>query len=282
MVASILITGGTGKTGTYVAKRLARRGVQARLASRSGAGVEDQEGCYFNWHEPQSYAAVLDGIKAVYLVAPQDTTDSLHAMLPFLEQARLADVARFVLLSSSALTEGGPMMGGVHAWLRTHVPEWTVLQPTWFMQNFSEAQHHLTIRDEGRIYTATGNGRVPFIHADDIAAVAVEALLAPKAYNRDFLLTGPETLSYSEVAQVITAAAGRAVSHVNLSETDLIRHLSPLAGPSYAATLSMMDSTIAQGSEDRLSDAVETLTGSKPQSFERFAAEHAPRWAKPV
>ena len=281
-MAAILVTGGTGKTGAYVAKRLARRGVQARVASRSSADVAGQEGCYFDWHEPESYAAALDGIKAVYLVAPQDTTGSLQAMLPFLEQARLTGVVRFVLLSSSALAEGGPLMGGVHAWLRAYVPEWTVLRPTWFMQNFSEAQHHLTIRDEGKIYTATGNGRIPFVHADDIAAAAVEALLASEAYNRDFLLTGPETLSYSEVAEVIAAAAGRSVSHVNLSEVDLTRHLSPFVGPDYAATLARMDGTTAQGSEDRLSSSVAALTGNKPQSFGRFAAEHALLWAKPV
>lgn len=65
-------------------------------------------------------------------------------------------VRRFVLLSASSLEAGGPMMGQVHAYLQSMAPEWAVLRPSWFMQNFSEQQRLATIRDEGAIYSATG------------------------------------------------------------------------------------------------------------------------------
>ncbi len=277
--AAILLIGGTGKTGSRVAKRLAQSSVRARVASRSGGSVAEQEGVRFDWGEPESYTDALKGIEAVYLVAPSDTIDPLGAMLPFLEQARGGGVHRFVLLSASSLEEGGPLMGRVHAWLKAEVPEWAVLRPTWFMQNFSELQHLPSIRDEGNVYTAAGDGRVPFIDANDIAAAAVATLLSPEPYNCDFVLTGPQVLSYDDVAETIAGAAGRSVRHVKLTEAELTqRWTSHGVAPEYAATLAAMDTAIAGGSEDRLSDAVLTLTGDVPRSFEAFAAENASMW----
>ncbi|KXG87025.1 hypothetical protein [Agrobacterium bohemicum] len=61
------------------------------------------------------------------------------------------------------------MMGQIHEYLADHVPEWTVLRPIWFLQNFSHQQHQITIRQENTIYSATGRGRIGFIEAADIA-----------------------------------------------------------------------------------------------------------------
>lgn len=280
--ATILLTGGTGKTGSRIATRLAQSGVRARLASRGGGSVVGQESVRFGWGEPDSYADALKDIEAVYLVAPSDANDPFMAMLPFLERARDGGVRRFVLLSASSLEEGGPLMGRVHAWLKAEVPEWTVLRPSWFMQNFSELQHLPSIREEGKVYTAAGDGRVPFIDADDIAAAAVVTLLSPEPYNRDFLLTGPQMLTYDGVAETIAGAAGRSVEHIKLTEAELAqRWTSHGIAPEYAAVLAAMDTAIAGGSEDRLSDAVSTLTGTAPRSFEAFAAENASRWTLP-
>ncbi|HEV2604757.1 MAG TPA: ergot alkaloid biosynthesis protein, partial [Microvirga sp.] len=73
----------------------------------------------------------------------------------------------------SQFVPGDPMMGEVHAWLATNAPEWAVLRPSWFMQNFSEGPHGRTIREESAIYSATDTGRVGFISADDIAEVGM-------------------------------------------------------------------------------------------------------------
>ena len=119
---------------------------------------------------------------------------------PFLQDALDQGVRRVVQLSSSALPEGAPGLGEVHRLVRSTMPEWTVLRPSWFMQNFTG--DHLVaqgVRD-GEIVTATGDGRVAFIDADDIAAVAGRALTDAIAHNTDHVLTGPPALSYAEAA----------------------------------------------------------------------------------
>lgn len=275
-MTGILLTGGTGKTGRRIASQLAAAGVAARVAARR----PPPGGVRFDWADPATFDLALSGTSAIYLIAPPGAGEPLAAMEQFLRRALVAGVPRYVLLSSSFLPEGGPLMGQVHAYLRGAAPEWTVLRPSWFMQNFSEQQHLPTILDEGAIYTATGDGRVAFVHADDIAAVAVAALLGRVPGNRDYILTGPQALSYDDVAALIAGAASRPVTHRRLTEQQLAARLTKGAGipPGFAAALAAMDTAIAGGAEDRVSPDVEVATGRPPISFEAFASENKSVW----
>jgi ergot alkaloid biosynthesis protein len=267
----VLVTGGTGKTGGRVARRLAEAGHPVRIGSRS-AEVP------FDWLDPSTYDAALSGVDRVYLVAPP-VEDPYPVMTSFARRAMDRGVRRFVLLSASSLPEGGPMMGAVHRSLRETAAEWAVLRPTWFMQNFSEGPHATTIREEGRIYSATGAGRVPFVDAVDIAEVAYRALTDELSHNTDHLITGPRALTYAEAADAIGEAMGRPVAHVNLTESELaehwVRHGLP---PEYAGLLAAMDIAIAKGSEDRTTDTVLRVTGRPPKDFREFARESAEAW----
>lgn len=276
----ILITGGTGKTGSRLAGALREGGLEARIASRSASG----EGAVrFDWRDATTFGAALDGASAVYLVAPTDTSEQLDAMRPFLNRALETGMERFVLLSASSLETGGPMMGAVDAFLRAHAPQWMILRPTWFAQNFSEGPHRATIRDENAIYSATDEGRVPFIDAADIAAVAATALAAAarpgRLPNREAILTGPQTLSYDEVAAVVSQITGRTIKHHRLSESELTaRYESQGLPPQYAPELAKMDTAIARGAENRVTDEVKNFTGHPPTDFRSFAMSVREVW----
>lgn len=129
----ILVAGGTGTTGRRVVGRLGNAGVEVAIGTRRPSGPRDRR---FDWGDPASLAA-FDGCSAVYLVAPTDRTDQSEVMRPVLAGAMARGARRFVLLSPSMPDRGGPMMGGVHAWLADNAPEWAVLRPSWFMPNFS-------------------------------------------------------------------------------------------------------------------------------------------------
>jgi uncharacterized protein YbjT (DUF2867 family) len=177
-----------------------------------------------------------------------------------------------VLLSGSPIPAGGPLQGEVHTWLQTHAAEWAVLRPSWFMQNFSEGQHLATIREDDAIYSATADGRTPFIDADDIAAAALAALTRPQAPNADFILTGERALTYDEVAALIGAAAGRPIVHRRIEASEVAqRHRARGLPATTAQMLAIMDLAIAGGAEDRVTDAVQALTGRPAIRFEDFA-----------
>jgi ergot alkaloid biosynthesis protein len=275
-VDRVLVTGGTGKTGRRVAEQLAGRGADARVATRFPRSAGEVR---FDWGDPGSHDGALEGVSAIYMVAPANDLDPLPSMIPFMARAVARGMGPLVLLSASSLEPGGPMMGAVHQWLMDNAPRWTVLRPTWFMQNFSEQQHLRTILDEGVIYSATGDGRVGFIDADDIARVAVEALVGDALINRDVVLTGPEALRYDDVAALISDAAERRIDHRRLGVREMAARLEASGlPPGYADILASMDEAIAQGSEDGVTAEVEHATGHPPRSFRHFAQGSASAW----
>ncbi|MGW6058591.1 NmrA family NAD(P)-binding protein [Streptomyces sp. NPDC055189] len=279
MTMRFLITGGTGTTGSRVATALADRGTSVRVGSRTPAPGTRQ--VRFDWTDPATHDPALTGVDGVYLVPPIGDTEPSRLMVPFLERALDAGVRRFVLLSSSAIAEGDPGTGEVHRALRDLAPEWAVLRPSWFMQNFVTRGHPHgdSIRTADEIVTATGQGRVGFVDADDIAAVAVRALTDERAHNAAHLITGPQALSYADVAEAVSKAAGREIRHRSVPVADFRERLAAAGIPEdFARILAAMDDSIAHGSEDRVAPTVERITGRAARSFADLAAAHAAEW----
>jgi uncharacterized protein YbjT (DUF2867 family) len=273
-VSTTLVIGASGTTGSRVVAQLAAAGHGVKAASRRATPVPGAAPVRFDWYDPSTHAAALDGADRVYLIPPLADSDPVAVMVPFLRRARAAGVHRAVLLSSSAIPEGGPAVGSVHRALPDLVEQWAVLRPSWFMQNFTgQHAHALSIRERGSILTATGSGRVGFIDAGDIAAVAFHALTDEHAPDTDLVLTGPEALSYDDVAAIMTEVTGRLVVHRSLSCEQMRNRLAAQIPEEFAAMLAGLDRAIAEGSEDRVTDAVQRLTGRPARTFRAFLEE---------
>ncbi|WP_051574738.1 NmrA family NAD(P)-binding protein [Mycobacterium sp. URHB0044] len=270
-MTDVLVMGATGTTGSRVAALLAGRGVTTRLATRTPKSTGQIR---FDWSDRDTYEDALRGVSAVYLIAPIGVADPVPLAEPFLEEAVRQRVRRVVQLSSSAVPEGSPGLGAMHRLVRTAMPEWAVLRPSWFMQNFSG--DHLVARGvrDGEIVTATGDGRVAFIDAGDIAAVAARALTDEVPHNTEHILTGPEALSYADAADILTRHTGRTVRHRSVPADEAARRITEHGIPAdFAQVLAAMDVDIRDGAEDRVTNTVETVTGRPARSFSTFAAE---------
>jgi uncharacterized protein YbjT (DUF2867 family) len=275
--ARILVTGATGNTGRPITRALAALGFSVRAATPKGTDPRiDLEGAthvYFDWKDASTHAEALKDIDRMYLLAPGMVDDPASIMVPFLERAFEGGVRRVVMLSSSAVPEGSPGLGSVHRFLRERAPEWAVLQPSWFMQNFVNARHHHggSLRRNGRMLTSTGGGRVGFVDAADIAAVAVRALADEVSHDRAHVITGPEALSYDAIARALSEALGRPVQHIDASPEEALRDMMEAGIPEpYARLLLGLEERIRRGEEDRVTDTVERVTGRAPRSFSDF------------
>lgn len=81
------------------------------------------------------------------------------------------------------------------------------MRPTWFMDNWAEqGSLQKSVRAEGRAYSASGGGRIPWVSKTDIAACAYSALTVEEPPNGDYIILGPELLSYGEVSPMISCA----------------------------------------------------------------------------
>jgi uncharacterized protein YbjT (DUF2867 family) len=269
-VADVLVLGGTGTTGRRVVAGLRANGVTARAATRKPAEAGQVR---FDWADSSTHADALRGASAVYLLAPIGEAAPAGLVAPFLDDAFAAGVRRVVLLSSSAVTTDTPGLGEVQRLVRK-APQWAVLKPSWFMQNFT-GEHLVAqgVRD-GEIVTATGDARVAFVDAGDIAAVAVRALTDPVPHNTEHVLTGPAALSYAEAAAIVAARLGRPVRHRAVGTAELAALLTSAGIPEpFAAVLAALDEDIRHGAEDRVTPVVEQVTGRPARSFETFVQE---------
>lgn len=270
-MSTVLVIGGTGATGSRVAALLREQSVAVRIGTRKPS---DPGQVLFDWDEPATHGSAVAGADRVYLIPPVGVAEPASPVEKFLAEAVRAGVRRVVLLSSSAVPDGSSGLGALPALVRATMPEWAVLRPSWFMQNFV-GRHPVAvgIRERGEIVTATGHGRVGFVDAADIAAVAVRALLDPVPHNTDHVITGPEALSYADACAIITETTGRVVGHRAISTAEMTARLADTGlSPEFAAILAGLDTDIRHGAEDRVAPTVRNLTGRPARSFRDFVS----------
>ncbi|MFD0903507.1 Rossmann-fold NAD(P)-binding domain-containing protein [Actinomadura sediminis] len=274
----VLVTGGTGKTGSALVELLRARNTPVRVASRTPPPGPDT--VRFDWHDPATHGPALHGIDRIFLVPPLATVDPMPHVGPFLDDAERLGVRRVVLLGSAVELPNAPGALELAARVRS-TPGWAVLRASGFMQNFL-SPHPLgeRIRRHGEIRTAAGDGRLGWIDARDIAAVAAVLLSAPGIDQGDHLLTGPKALSYAEAATIITARTGRPVRTVRIGVDEQAAAYRAAGMPAdFAAALAAVEESIRAGREDHVTTTVLDLTGRPPRSFPDFVTAHTAEWA---
>ncbi|KAH9487305.1 Agroclavine dehydrogenase [Psilocybe cubensis] len=256
-----LITGGTGRTGLALAHLLHDAKRPLVIATRAGAAPAPFTAVRFEWYDFDSHVAALSAhdnatptskIDRVYIVKPPLTTDAV-VVTSFIDLAISKGVTRFVLLSS---TQVGPDPSSnspgsvIHQYLIDRGVEYAVLRPTWFMQNF-DANFKRSIRDYDYIFSATHDGKIPWVSTDDIAQVAFECLTATQSPNKDIFVVGPELLSYEDVAAIASKVLERPIRFKRYTlEEQAAFYISLKWDPKYAKFLAELDTKIAQGSEE--------------------------------
>jgi uncharacterized protein YbjT (DUF2867 family) len=274
----ILILGGTGKTGRRVAQRLRDAGHSPRVASRSRGDVR------FDLGEPSTWPAALAGIDAAYLVEPQvQGTEEGQRRLPrFVAAAVAAGARRLVMLSAPGVAgnPAHPLWRAEEAVKRSGL-EWTIVQPNWFAQNFSETFWRPGIL-AGALVLPTGTGTTAFVDAGDIADVAAAALTRDGHHGQTYVLTGPRAISFGEATALIGQATGATVRHVDIAPEDFIQAQIDDGVPvRVASQLTRLYGSIRDGQAAAIFDGVQRALGRQPRAFEDYvsAAAAAGAWS---
>ncbi|MEU6861435.1 SDR family oxidoreductase [Glycomyces sp. NPDC046736] len=283
----ILVTGATGSTGRQLVSQLRERGAAFRALVRDEAkgralGAEYAVG---DFEDRASLAAAMDGVERVFLASPGAQAEAPGGEQPMIrwernaiDAAKAAGVRYVVKLSVLDAKVGGPMSAGGHgateAYLKESGMEWTMLQPGGFMQNFLDPAASLADEDGNLLGTAE-DARVAFIDCYDIAACAAVLLTGEVGRGAALPLTGPEAISYQEVAAELTRAWGRPVGYRVVSEEAIAKRLRGFGlEAGLAEELASLYAGIGEGRYSAVTDAVRDLTGRGPRSFEQFMAAH--------
>jgi uncharacterized protein YbjT (DUF2867 family) len=134
-----------------------------------------------------------------------------------------------------------------------------------------------TIKAEGAFYSASGEAKISHVDVRDIAAVAVKSLTESSHEGKAYTLTGPEALTYDQLASELTKALGRSIGHINLSHSDLKNGMLAEGMPEELADRMLdLERYFREDQASRVTDDIRQVTGRDPRRFSQYARDVAP------
>jgi uncharacterized protein YbjT (DUF2867 family) len=261
----ILVLGGTGKTGRRVVEQLGARNLPVRVASRSSRQT-------FDWYDERTWSAAVAGIDTAYLAPPVGPTGLAKAG-EFIKQAAAEGLRRVVLLSGRGVGSPGREFAVYESSLelehavKDSGTDWTIVQPSWFAQNFSEDFLYDGVL-AGEIRVSAGAGAEAFIDVDDIAEVVTAALIDERHTGQTYALSGPRTLTLAQAAAEIAAASGRPVEYVDLEPDRHVAELVEYGVPvEDAKAVRDLFAVIRNHRSEYVSEGVQQVLGRAPRDF---------------
>ncbi|MFD2261544.1 NmrA family transcriptional regulator [Lacibacterium aquatile] len=262
----IVILGGGGKTGGRLAERLEKLGRNYRLASRSTTPA-------FDWENAGAWGEAIDGAGALYVTYYPDIglPGGAEAVGELARLAASKGIQRVVLLSGRG--EEAAQRGEAN--VQAAVQDWTILRASWFNQNFSES-FLLDGVMTGELALPAGEIPEPFVDAEDIADVAVAVLTQPGHERQVYELTGPESLRFVEVADILSDHLKRNIRFVPVPLEPFLAELASMPLPDYVVPLMrMLFADVLDGRNAVVQDGVARVLGRAPRSFQEYVARTA-------
>ncbi|WP_135302189.1 SDR family oxidoreductase [Haloarcula amylovorans] len=278
MTRTVLVTGATGTVGSALRDELADRDAVVRAATRTppGDGPAD-EWVAFDFAKPETWGAALEGADALFLLRPPDLS-RVRQVREFVDAATRVGVEHCAVLSVLG-AERNPLLP--HRRIERHIESsglsYTHLRPSFFTQNLLEVHGDALTR--GEIAVPAGDGETSFVDARDVGAVAATVLTEPGHEDTAYDLTGPEALTYDEVAAIASEVLGRSIEYTRPSlprfVVGQVRRDRP---PAFALVMSGIYTTARLGLAGRVTDDVARVLGREPRSVRTFFEDYAPEF----
>jgi uncharacterized protein YbjT (DUF2867 family) len=275
----IVVTGATGTVGSEVVRQLIAAGQRPRALVRDPGAARERLGDQVDLVEgdldrPETLERAMDGAERVFLLTVPGERQ-LQRERAVIEAARRAGVGQMVRLSRAGADERSPLrIARLHGQAERQL--WrsglaaTIVRPSMFMQNLS-----FMVRD-GVISSAIGDGQVAMIDVRDVAAVAVAALTGAGHAGRTYVATGPQAVGLDDVAGLLSRQFGREIAYVRLSPDDVrTAFLGIGVDPWLADDAATLDSLLAAGHDEPVTDDVLEVTGRPPRTLAGFVEDLA-------
>lgn len=276
-MARTLVIGATGTVGAELCQQLAAKGHQVLRATSRVPQAAGQ--VQLNLLTQQGLPQAFEDVDRLFLLAPPGHTNQDVLLAPLVEQARKSRLRKVVLMSAmGANADDNAPLRKAELQLERSGLAWNVIRPNWFMQNFNTFWLH-GITQAGKIMLPVGTAQGSFIDTRDIAAVAAELLSTQAFDNRDFDLTGARALDHDEVAAILSRETGRSITFEDITPEALRPGLLAAGLPAdYVDFLLLILSYFKMGYAQRVTDAVQQITGHAPRSIEAYARDYRAAW----
>ncbi|WP_028660132.1 NAD(P)H-binding protein [Nocardioides insulae] len=277
----IALTGATGGLGGRVARRLAASGVPARLLSRSPERLPALPGAVATslgsgYADAPAVRAALSGVSTLLLVSAAESSDRLDQHRAIVDAAVAEGVGHVVYTSFY-----GASPEATFTFARTHAATEEYLRASGMAVTFLRDNFYLDILPDlvggdGAIRGPAGEGRLAAVSRDDVAAAAAAVLADPEPHRgATYDLTGPEALTFAEVAEILTEFTGRVVRFHDETVEEAYESRRRWDAPQWQYDAWVTTYTaIAAGELAGVTDHVERLTGHRPIGLRGYLATH--------
>ena len=279
----ICITGAGGTVGSEVVKQLELAKVPFRVAYFSkekvnAALAKGTNAVIIDYNHPETLRTAFQGCDKLFLLGP-NVLNQTQLELNAVEAAKAVGVQHIVKQSVMGAEDEAFSLALIHRPVEQAIEAsgmtWTFLRPNSFMQNVVTFMSE-TIKAESAFYSASGEAKIAHIDVRDIAAVAVKALTEPTHAGQAYTLTGPEALTYDELAQKLSVVLGRSISHISLPPEDL-KHGMLAEGLPDAIADRMLDLEryYREDQASRITNDVQRVTGQESRQFTQYIRDYA-------
>jgi len=280
----ILVTGATGLNGAELVRRLSAKGIPSRALVRnrakaqSLAALPNVEVVVGDMAHPDSLTDALRGVERAMLISSSDPT-MLETQSSFIDAARRAGVKHVVKLSGIIPELDSPFrFARMHAEIEQRLEAsgvaYTHLRAGEFMPSYFRQVPSIVAR--GILALPMADARIASIDIGDIAEVAIAVLTTSGHEGKTYPLTGPESLTMAEVAEKLSAVAGKSIRYVDVPpEEAKAARLAAGIPPYLADGLDELFAERRNGKESKVWATIEEVFGWHPTSFDTFARRHA-------
>jgi NAD(P)H dehydrogenase (quinone) len=270
---TLAVTGATGELGRRVARILASSDVPQRLLARSPERLPTLDRAevaeFRGFDDRVSAARALRGIQTLFMVSGSESADRLDQHRTLIDVAVVSGVRHIVYTSFFGAAEDCVFtLGRDHFATEEHIRS-TGMAFTFLRDNFYLDFLPDMVGEDGVIRGPAGDGRLSAVSRDDIAAAAAAVLAQPGAHvGSTYHLTGPESLTLAEYAEVLSTHLGREISYHEETVEEAYASRRQWEAPQwqYDAWVSTY-TAIARGECAGVSDDVRTLTGRRPKTL---------------
>jgi uncharacterized protein YbjT (DUF2867 family) len=263
----LAVTGATGAVGGRVARSLAEHGADVRLVVRDprrapelGAEVRQAE-----YGDGDALRDALAGAHTLFFVSASEDADRVRLHTSVVDAAVAAGVERVVYLSFLNAAEDSTFTFARDHWATEQLIRHSGVRHT-FLRDATYADFVPGLVGADRVIRGpAGNGAFTPVAQDDVAAVASVVLLSDR-YDGDTLdLTGPERLTMTDVAALLTEVTGKPVRYEEETLEEAYASRASYGAPQFEVDGWVSTYTaIAAGELDVLSPAVRMVTGREP------------------
>jgi uncharacterized protein YbjT (DUF2867 family) len=283
----VLVTGALGNVGAATATALIARGVPVRVADintdQLAERFPDADHARLDFLDASTFDPALEGCVSLFLLRPPPISRMKPTLNRLLDHAAARRLGH-VVFSSVAGADTNRVVP--HHRVETHLQAsglaWTILRPGFFAQNLVDA-YAADIRDDDRLYLPAGTGRVAFIDALDIGAVAAHILADPQPHTgRGYTLTGPAAVTFDDVAGMLTDALGRRIRYEPATVLGYADHLRRRGLPvAQILVQTVLHVGLRRGDAEEVTDTVTELLGRPATPLGGVIAREAARWRRP-